>query len=864
MRKFHLTILAFLIVGYVFGQQYQTKQDAIRGIAKTTKHKTEKPQNALKNTNVVYFSEDFETDLSQWTTVDNDGDTHNWGYSSTLNEHTGTGLAFSASWNTVTHTALHPDNWLISNSIDLTSATGTLFLEWFIAAQDQTWPAEKYRVLVSTTGTAIGDFTQVYPDETVQAGGPDGNDYWKRSIDLSSYAGQTIHIAFQHHNCTDMFYIDLDDISIYQNTITDAGLTAIVAPNNDGGCSLSGNESVTATVFNYGGAAITDFDISYNVNGGTPVVEHVTGVNIAPATSYNYTFTQTANLSTLGYYVINSTINLTGDSDGSNNTASTNVTNGDGLITVSVSTDNQSGQSWEILNANGDVIATHGDYQWDITEETDVCVIANDCYTFNWSGGTSNTVTVSYNGTVVDNTTATGAYSVYAIGGNCSAIDAKLFSLNFDGYVMPSTNVDITGTVKNVGTDPITSFDVDYTINGGASVGTYSLTGLNILTGQNYNFTHNVQFNQSVEAIYTIGVTISNVNNATDGNTLDNVLSQNINVTSSQIDRTVVIEQFTTEECSNCPPVLDYLEGLYTNDNHTLILTHHSGYYTDFLTTQEHVDMAEFFNDGGSTYAPAGMFDRAYDSGDHDGDGTADPGPVFWDGDPYAANRIAEREAEPAFVSVNIGGTYNSSTHVLNVTVYGDFLDNFTNIGVSFWISEDHIAQQSQAAAPSGFEHRFTARDAISALLGDPIVTTTNAGSSYSKTYTYTVNSSWNYSNLYLVAFVNKINASNVNDREIANAKQVKLSDLQPLSVNGVSVNTNVNIYPNPTNNSINIIGVEGGLIEVLNYLGQVVAVVENATNFQSINLSENNAGTYIVRIKTNDNIIVKKVNLVK
>jgi len=114
------------------------------------------------------------------------------------------------------------------------------------------------------------------------------------------------------------------------------------------------------------------------------------------------------------------------------------------------------------------------------------------------------------------------------------------------------------------------------------------------------------------------------------------------------------------------------------------------------------------------------------------------------------------------------------------------------------------------------------------------------------------------------VAFVNKINASNVNDREIANAKQVKLSDLQPLSVNGVSVNTNVNIYPNPTNNSINIIGVEGGLIEVLNYLGQVVAVVENATNFQSINLSENNAGTYIVRIKTNDNIIVKKVNLVK
>ena len=869
MKKYYFLVILLVLSNLTFAQQYLTKGDAVRGIIRQDNHQNH-VQQQNRNAQVVYFVEDFEAaDLATagWTTIDSDGDTYDWSVAA-RGAHGGSQCATSASWISGVG-PVTPDNWLISPAIDLTSASGTIFLEWYVAAQDQTWPNEVYRVLVSTSGTAISDFTEIYPDETVQSGGPDGENYWKRTVDISSYAGQTIHIAFEHHNITDMFYINIDDVSVYQNTVIDAGLTDIIAPNNDSGCTLSNSEPVTVTIFNYGGSTLTDFEISYSIDGGTPVVEQVTGVSIAPSTSYNYTFNQTADLSTLGYYTINANINLPNDSDGSNNIASTNVTSGDAEITVQVQSDDLYGQYWEVVDSNGNIIASHDKYQWNVDETTSVCVIANDCYTFNWvytpedpaSPGT-NTVTVSYNGTQLIQTTTSDSFSQYAIGDNCSAIDANLITLDIPGYTMPNTDVEIKGTVRNVGIDPITSFDVDYYIDGSTtSEGTYSVSGINLATGDSYDFTHNVLFNQSVEAIYSITVTVSNVNGGTDGNTANNSFTQNINVTSTQIERTVMIEQFTGEQCPNCPPVLQYMEDLYDNDDHAIMVTHHAGYYTDFLTTQTDSDMLDFFNDGGSTFAPAGMFDRAYNGQDNDGSSGIDPGPVFWDGDPNGGNRLAERQATPAFVDLTVEGYYDQNTHELNCAVTGVFYDNFTDVGVGLFITEDHIAQQNQANAPAGFEHRYTFRGTASDRLGDPITTSTNVGDTFYKLFTYTMDPSWDYNNLYLVGFVAHINANDVNDREIANAVQVKLSDLQPGAV-GELDKASVRIFPNPTNGMIYLRGVEDSSVKVYNLLGQVVVEKELASNEESIDLSSFHKGTYVVKIVKGNSFVIKKINL--
>ncbi len=84
-------------------------------------------------------------------------------------------------------------------------------------------------------------------------------------------------------------------------------------------------------------------------------------------------------------------------------------------------------------------------------------------------------------------------------------------------------------------------------------------------------------------------------------------------------------------------------------------------------------------------------------------------------------------------------------------------------------------------------------------------------------------------------------------------------------NTNNVSVNNNVNVYPNPSTGLLNINNlVENSTIRVYNMLGAEVATVNNASEFNTIDLSSQAEGTYLVKIFSNNNVIVKKVNLVK
>lgn len=87
------------------------------------------------------------------------------------------------------------------------------------------------------------------------------------------------------------------------------------------GCSLTSTENVTIKIFNYGPGSITsNFNVSYTINGGVPVTETITAPNIPQNTSYTYTFTTKANLSTPGTYSFDATVSVPGDPTPSNDT----------------------------------------------------------------------------------------------------------------------------------------------------------------------------------------------------------------------------------------------------------------------------------------------------------------------------------------------------------------------------------------------------------------------------------------------------------------------------------------------------------------------------------------------------------------
>lgn len=89
---------------------------------------------------------------------------------------------------------------------------------------------------------------------------------------------------------------------------------------------LTNAEDVTITIFNYGLSAASNFEVSYQIDGGTVVTETFTGT-IPSAETAQYTFTTQADLSTVGEtYEFNVCTNLTGDEDNANDCITAEVT----------------------------------------------------------------------------------------------------------------------------------------------------------------------------------------------------------------------------------------------------------------------------------------------------------------------------------------------------------------------------------------------------------------------------------------------------------------------------------------------------------------------------------------------------------
>jgi hypothetical protein len=86
--------------------------------------------------------------------------------------------------------------------------------------------------------------------------------------------------------------------------------------------------AIEGEVRNYGGVTLTDFVINYTVNGGTPVTETVSGVSVAPYSSYAFTHATSWTPSAAGYYdiaVYASNLNFTSDDNNSNDTATVSI-----------------------------------------------------------------------------------------------------------------------------------------------------------------------------------------------------------------------------------------------------------------------------------------------------------------------------------------------------------------------------------------------------------------------------------------------------------------------------------------------------------------------------------------------------------
>jgi hypothetical protein len=102
---------------------------------------------------------------------------------------------------------------------------------------------------------------------------------------------------------------------IAANNANDIGVVSVDTPVSG---LLSNSESVTVSIFNYGEDAVSNFDVSYQLDSGSVITETYSGT-VEPTETVQYTFSTTADLSTVGQtYVIYSYTSLSADEDSGN------------------------------------------------------------------------------------------------------------------------------------------------------------------------------------------------------------------------------------------------------------------------------------------------------------------------------------------------------------------------------------------------------------------------------------------------------------------------------------------------------------------------------------------------------------------
>lgn len=353
------------------------------------------------------------------------------------------------------------------------------------------------------------------------------------------------------------------------------------------------------------------------------------------------------------------------------------------------------------------------------------------------------------------------------VGENLPKINPQLSRVDFPEYFIKSRQeYRPTFFIHNFGTEKLTSLDIHAQFDGCEPM--TQNTSINIESGMMEKFT--LSFNPQDAPINTTNVTFSIQPVAGEDADLENNSFAGTFITSPiEYHHRVLSEEFTTEKCGSCPEITLWVHNELQKEEFkdVIMVCHHAGYRTDFLTTKWDSEYTKLY--GGGTFAPGFAADRAiYTNNDI----------VFF---PEANEAITEwwtqQLNEPAVVSVDLKATPSQTADdEIVVEVWGEkAIENIAeNPSVTVWLVEDGIPAESQANGGKDYIHNHVNRAVQSEnYWGEPITFEDNK---YSYTCTFKLDESWVKENMYVVAFIGE-NGNKYTQHFIRNANRIKLTD---------------------------------------------------------------------------------------
>lgn len=366
-----------------------------------------------------------------------------------------------------------------------------------------------------------------------------------------------------------------------------------------------------------------------------------------------------------------------------------------------------------------------------------------------------------------------GVMSIEAVvkGDHLPQYDLDLLAVNTANNYVVGTPLSLVLTVKNRAAETITGFTADVKIDGQLQATLHGDCQLEYGATQQFEFSIETGLTDK-EVGAQLEVCITDLDNGTDARPANNSQSTRFNVVLHEYVRHMLIEEFTSEACVNCPPAAAMVHEMLETPGYAervSVVCHHAGYYTDWLSTNNAEDYCWFFNEGGATYAPAFMWDRLKIEG---------KSPVTNRPSELSSmlSIIDQRLAMNSCCYVDASASYDADAMKLKVKVNGDRSMSFCNTParVTVFVTEDNIKARAQSGSDGNFYHQHALRS-YNSTFGTIIEWKENDTFEYE--CELTMKSSWKLEDCHIVAFVASYDTNDPCNCEVENCCEIAFPD---------------------------------------------------------------------------------------
>lgn len=202
------------------------------------------------------------------------------------------------------------DHWLVSPAVEVLSANYQATF-WELNQSVEFYDNRSVWVSAGNSSPGNADFELLATFEDIP------EDWTERVLDLSAFAGQTIHLAFRYQGTWHAWFVD--EVTIAPSSFTDASLEAWTAPGLFS--STLSPQTFTLNAKNWGTETIETATVQWSIHGEAQPDWTGESLDWAPGETLNISLGEWTP-ATSGYHDLEASITVTGDFDDSNNSVS--------------------------------------------------------------------------------------------------------------------------------------------------------------------------------------------------------------------------------------------------------------------------------------------------------------------------------------------------------------------------------------------------------------------------------------------------------------------------------------------------------------------------------------------------------------